>query len=549
MAVLVITQYKDYNKNIEYKGGYEMGIYLNPRNNGFAEACESDIYIDKSELIAFTNKKLGKLGKCICVSRPRRFGKSVNMNMLSAFYSRGCDSREMFEKLKIVKMPDWDKHLNKYNVIHINMQRFLSNTHSMDELLNLLKRSLLWELTDEFSDVRLFDETNLTRTMMDIYNKKNIPFVILIDEWDCIFREHKDDKKAQEKYLDFIRDWLKDQSYVALAYMTGILPIKKYGTHSALNMFDEYSMVDSGEIAGRTGFTEDEVEELCTKYGMDIEQMRYWYDGYQLNDDVHLYCPRSVVASIDRKRFDNYWSKTETFEALSKYIRFDFDGLNEAVSRLLSGERVAVDIRSFQNDMYSMQTKDDILTLLIHLGYLGYLFDTKETYIPNKEIFDEFVTAMKFEGKWKQTIEAVEKSRELLALTLAGRSDEVAAHIEEVHRQGCDPKHYNNEQALRYTVLIAYFYAREKYTVFQELPSGNGYADIVFLPNFQNPDGIPILVELKYDKSAKSAIQQIKDRHYPDVLKNYDKILLVGINYDKDSDNKKHECIIEEFVK
>lgn len=223
--------------------------------------------------------------------------------------------------------------------------------------------------------------------------------------------------------------------------------------------------------------------------------------------------------------------------------------MNEAVSRLLSGERVAVDIRSFQNDMYSMQTKDDILTLLIHLGYLGYLFDTKETYIPNKEIFDEFVTAMKFEGKWKQTIEAVEKSRELLALTLAGRSDEVAAHIEEVHRQGCDPKHYNNEQALRYTVLIAYFYAREKYTVFQELPSGNGYADIVFLPNFQNPDGIPILVELKYDKSAKSAIQQIKDRHYPDVLKNYDKILLVGINYDKDSDNKKHECIIEEFVK
>ena len=536
-----------------------MGIYLNPKNDSFEESVNSDIYVDKSELIRFTDTKLRKSGKYLCVSRPRRFGKSVNLNMLSAFYSKGCDSRAMFEKLKIAGTTDWNKNLNQYNVIHLNMQEFLSNSNSMDELLDLLKRSLLWELTDEFSDVRLFDSTNLSRTMKDIYNQrtekdkdgneKSIPFVILIDEWDCVFREHKDDKEAQEKYLDFIRDWLKDKSYVALAYMTGILPIKKYGTHSALNMFDEYSMVDSADIANCTGFTEDEVEHLCAEYGMNIDQMRYWYDGYQLNDHVHLYCPRSVIASIYRKRFDNYWSKTETFEALSKYISFDFDGLNEAVSRLLAGERVAVNIRSFQNDMYSMQIKDDILTLLIHLGYLGYLFDTKEVYIPNKEIFDEFVTAMTVGNKWKKTIEAVQESKELLELTINGKASEVAEHIEKIHREGCDPKHYNSEQALRYTVLIAYFYAREKYTIIQEMPAGNGFADILLMPNFQNPDGIPIIIELKYDKSADSAIAQIKNRHYPDAIKEHKKVLLVGINYDKDSTNKKHECVIEEITK
>ena len=536
-----------------------MGIYLNPRNDSYEEICNSDIFVDKSELISFTNNKIRKSGKYICVSRPRRFGKSVNLNMLAAYYSRGCDSREMFDGLKISETEDWDKSLNKYNVIHINMQEFLSNSNSMEELLDLLKRSLLWELTDEFSDVRMFDNTNLSRTMKDIYNQRkekdsngndrNIPFVILIDEWDCIFREHRDDKESQEKYLDFIRSWLKDQSYVALAYMTGILPIKKYGTHSALNMFDEYSMVDSGDIADYTGFTESEVDALCTEYGLSIEQMRYWYDGYKLNTNTHLYCPRSVVASISRKRYDSYWSKTETFEALSKYIAFDFDGLNEAVSLLLAGESIPVDIRSFQNDMYSMQRKDDILTLLVHLGYLGYLFDTKEVYIPNKEVFDEFVTAMTVEGKWAKTIEAVQQSKELLKLTINGKADEVAEHIERIHRESCDPKHYNNEQALRYTVLISYFYAREKYTVIQEMSAGNGFADILLLPNFQNPTGIPIIIELKYDKSADSAIKQIKDRHYSDAVKDYEKMLLVGINYDKDSPDKKHECVIEEFVK
>ncbi|MBR2175416.1 MAG: AAA family ATPase [Clostridia bacterium] len=526
-----------------------MGVYLNPKNDSFEESFNSDIYVDKSELIRFTDTKLRKSGKYICVSRPRRFGKSVNLNMLSAFYSKGCDSRAMFEKLKIAETPDWDKHMNQYNVIHINMQNFLSNSKSMTELLELLKKCLMKDFKRAYKQYNDIDyEYSLSFCMEEIYAEEELPFVILIDEWDCVFREHRDDKEAQEKYLDFIRDWLKDKSYVALAYMTGILPIKKYGTHSALNMFTEYSMTNSGKLAEYTGFTEDEISELCKRYDKNPNEMRYWYNGYRIDDSVRLYCPRSVVAAIEMGKYDDYWSRTETFEALSKYISFDFDGLNESVSRLLAGERIAVNIRSFQNDMYSMQIKDDILTLLIHLGYLGYLFDTKEVYIPNKEIFDEFVTAMTVGKKWENTIEAVQKSKELLELTVKGKADEVAEHIEKIHRESCDPKHYNSEQALRYTVLIAYFYAREKYTIIQEMPAGNGFADILLMPNFQNPDGIPIIIELKYDKSADSAIAQIKNRHYPDAVKNYEKILLVGINYDKDSTDKKHECIIEEFT-
>lgn len=523
-----------------------MGIYLNPLNDGFRRTLNTDIYVDKSMLIKYTNGCLYTRQCNICVSRPRRFGKSVNLEMLSAYYSRGCDSMEMFERLKISQIPDWDKNINRYNVIHVNMQEFLSNSESMEELLDLLKRSLLWELTDEFNDINYFDSSKLSRSMMDIYYKTQIPFVILIDEWDCVFREHRDDKEAQRKYLDFIRDWLKDKNYVALAYMTGILPIKKYGTHSALNMFDEYSMTESAEMSEYTGFTEEEVKELCEKYDKNIEEMRFWYDGYNIDNGIHLYCPRSVIAAISRNKYTNYWTRTETYEALSKYISMNFDGLYDAVEQLLAGQRVKIDINTFQNDMTSLAGRDDVLTLLVHLGYLGYLQDSGEVYIPNKEVANEYVTSMRAEGKWGNVIKALEQSKELLSFTLSGKAVEVAERIEQIHRESCDPLHYNNEQALRYTVLIAYYYAREKYNIIQEMPTGNGYADVIFIPNYKNPDGIPIIVELKYNRPAESAIEQIKNKNYPDVLRDYDRILLVGINYDRD---KKHECVIEEYIK
>ena len=257
-----------------------MGSYLNPSSKSFRESRQSEIYVDKSLLIARMNQVLNTEQKFICVSRPRRFGKSMAANMLAAYYGSGEDTAPLFDGLKIAGEASYREHLNRYDVIKINMQEFLSSTHDMDEMLNKLRKYILFDLLEQYEHLRFRDEGDLIQVMKDIFSKTNRPFVILIDEWDCLFREYAHNTEAQKKYLDFLRAWLKDQSYVALAYMTGILPIKKYGSHSALNMFSEYSMTNPRELAEYFGFTEDEVRELCKEYNMSFEEARAWYDGY-----------------------------------------------------------------------------------------------------------------------------------------------------------------------------------------------------------------------------------------------------------------------------
>ena len=523
-----------------------MGIFVNPGNASFIEALNSEIYVDKSGLISVTNKRINTKQKYICVSRPRRFGKSLNLGMLAAYYGKGSGSSELFDKLVISGTEGYTEHLNKYNVIYLNMQQFLSGSKNVEEMLSSINKGLMYDLEDDFEDINLRPEMGLTYNLNRVFAKKKEPFVFLIDEWDCVMRENMDNKDAQKKYLDFIRNLLKDQTYVALAYMTGILPIKKYGSHSALNMFDEYSMLESEPFQKYTGFTGEEVMELCNEYGIDFESMKSWYDGYEL-DGTELYCPRSVLMAIEKKRFSNYWTQTETYEALAKYITMNYDGLHETIEKLLAGQEQPVDTRTFSNDMVTFENKDDILTLLIHLGYLGYRSDKKTSYIPNKEIYDEFVTSMKAKGLWKETIDAVLKSKKLLADTLAGKADIVADCIRMVHEKNSSILNYNNEQSLRFIVLIAYFYAREQYNIIQELPSGEGFADIVFIPKpFIDANAYPpMVVELKWNKTAEAAIAQIKNKKYPDALEGFDNILLVGINYDKDS--KEHECVIEKI--
>lgn len=537
-----------------------MGIFVNPGNASFTEALNSKIYVDKSGLISVINQRIKTQQKYICVSRPRRFGKSLNLGMLSAYYSKGCDSRELFDNLEISGDKAYEEHLNRYNVIYLNMQDFLSTSKSVEEMISVLTESLMIDFEDCFPDVKLYPRLGLVYNLKRIYEstKKNTvdkdnktvteyePFIFLIDEWDCVMRENMDNKDAQKTYLDFIRNLLKDQTYVALAYMTGILPIKKYGTHSALNMFDEYSMLESEPLQNYTGFTGEEVKSLCEAYCVDYESMKAWYDGYELNG-TELYCPRSVLAAIEKKSFSNYWTQTETYEALAKYIAMNFDGLHETIEKLLAGQEQPVDTRTFSNDMVTFANKDDILTLLIHLGYLGYRSGKKTAYIPNKEINDEYVASMRAKGLWKETIDAVLKSKQLLTDTLAGKADVVADCIRRVHEQNSSILNYNNEQSLRFIVLIAYYYAREQYNIIQELPAGEGFADIVFIPKpFVNANAYPpMVVELKWNKTADSAIAQIKNKKYPDALQGYNKMLLVGINYDKDSNE--HECVIEEF--
>lgn len=476
-----------------------MGHYLNVGNEGFRRVLRAKIYVDKTMMIEYINSVIGTDDGFICVSRPRRFGKSMAANMLAAYYDRSCDSKELFDGLKVSTADDFEEHLNQHNVIFLNIQQILSQAGSAENVPAFIQESVLSELRSVYPDLVSKEMEYLPTALEAIFKgdaQASRGFVFIIDEWDCIFREAKEDTKAQKKYLDFLKDLFKDRIYVAVAYMTGILPIKKYGTHSALNVFHEYSMTDPGMFAEYVGFTENEVETLCEQYAMEFESVRKWYDGYVFADDLHVYNPKSVVDTMKSKKLKSFWVSTETYEALQIYIDLDEDGLKEAIIAMLSGERCKIDTGTFQNDMTSFKSKDDVLTLLIHLGYLAYDENTQSVYIPNEEVHGEFLRAIKNGGR-PELMKILQISDELLSATLRMDANKVAALFEEIHSSNVAPNFYNNEQALRSTVRMAYLSSVDDYSEIQELPSGTGYADV----------------------------------------------LLVGINYDEKS--KKHECLIE----
>ena len=526
-----------------------MGSYLNPGNFSFRGSLRSKIYVDKSELIVKTNDALCTEQKYICVSRPRRFGKSMAANMLAAYYDRSENTEELFHNLAISKDKSYKENLNQYDVIKINMQEFLSMSETMEEMLEMLKNYLVADLEETYPKVRFRDEKNLIQVMKDVFSYTKCPFVILIDEWDCLFREYKQNKEAQRKYLDFLRAWLKDKDYVAMAYMTGILPIKKYGSHSALNMFTEYSMTDPGELAEYFGFTEPEVFGLCEKYEMSFEKAKIWYDGYQLvehkkeKEECHsMYSPKSVVEAMLRHKFGTYWNQTETYEALKIYIQMDMDGLKESVVRMLAGESVSINIGTFSNDMTTFATKDDILTLLVHLGYLTYNVTDQTVRIPNKEVSQEYVNAISTMN-WHGVADLLDSSHKLLEALWDLDEEAVAAGIEKAHEE-IPILQYNDENSLSCTINLAFYFAREYYSIIRELPAGKGFADICMIPRQEHLDKPAVIIELKWDKNTIGALKQIKEKNYGNALKAYQgKVLLVGINYNKKS--KKHECAIE----
>ncbi len=524
-----------------------MGIYLNPGNGGFLQAVRSKIYVDKTGLISCTNELLGTEQKYICVSRPRRFGKSMALRMLAAYYSRGCDSEELFQGFKIAGQETFREYLNQYDVIFLNMQQFLIRSRGQS-VIEYLEQAVIGEIREVYGELFSDTETVLASVLERIYAKTDKQFIVLIDEWDCIMRERQEAEALHRQYLNFLRDLLKDQPYVALAYMTGILPVKKYGEHSALNMFWEYSMTDQKALEEYTGFTEDEVRELCGRYGMDFSETGSWYDGYQFINYKHVYNPRSVVEAMTCRRFSNYWASTEVYDALKIYMDMDFDGMRTAIVHMLGGGRIAVNTRSFQNDMRSFKTKDDVLTLLIHLGYLAYDSMERKAWIPNKEIIEEFENAMSV-GGWSEVMRVITASEKLLEDTLLCREKEVAAGLDRAHTEVASILTYNDENSLGCAIGLAYYSARKNYMLIRALPTGRGFADIVFLP-LPHTGGPALVVELKYGKTADGAIQQIKNRHYTQALERYTgEILLVGINYNKDRPDKPHSCVIENMEK
>lgn len=539
-----------------------MGIYINPGSDMYELALNTESYVDKSGWISYLNTRVSTEKRFLCVSRPRRFGKTMAANMISAYYDRTTNAKSLFSGKKITNDDYFDKHANKYNVIKINMIDFLTSTDSISEMLRTLNEYVAEDIMEEYPDITYGEKYDLFKVMERTYRKSKCKYVIIIDEWDCIFRREQYDEVAQRKYLDFLRVWLKDKPYIALGYMTGILPIKKYGEHSALNMFAGYSVDAPYESAEFFGFTSNEIKMLCHKYHMDYNECKAWYDGYKLSRkeivngeivDVNfeIYNPVSVTTAMETKEYHNYWNKTETYLALKRYIMLNRAGLKDIIIALISGKSCMVNPLKFSNDMVTFNSNDDVLTLLIHLGYLSYNSKDSTVCIPNREILCEFKNSIEDSDDWSKIVSSIDKSDKLLESLMAGDAVAVAAGIEEAHLETSHLQ-YNDENALSYTVSLALYAARNYYDIVRELPTGKGFADLVYIPLPKYSNLPAMIVELKWNQTAETAINQIKRKQYVKALENYSgDILLVGISYDKEveKENRIHHCIIEKFKK
>lgn len=520
-----------------------MGKYIDVGNAGFQRALNSE-YVDKSGLISIVNNTLFTERAFSCVTRSRRFGKSMAAKMLYAYYDHSCDSRHLFADLEIAKDPSFEKHLNKYPAIYLDMTDFVSQ-YKTDDVVEKIDAALIADVSKAYPDVAVEEDDSLMDYLLRVSITKDEQFVFIIDEWDAICREFAHGTKAMDSYVGWLRRMFKSQQATrvfACAYMTGILPVKKYKTESALNNFIEYSMVTPRRMAGYFGFRKEEVKVLAAKYCMDYDELEKWYDGYQIGNEQSIFNPNSVMQAIDSGFCTSFWASTGAYEAVANYISMNYEGLKDDIIKMLAGGRCYVDPTGFQNDMSIIHSKDDVLTVLIHLGYLSYDMRAGECYIPNREVAGEMVNAVR-SNKWKHVTEAIEQSRQLLQATLDGDEEAVAQGVDAAHDENTSILSYNNENSLACVLSIAYYYAKNNYIIHRELPSGKGFADLVLIPR-KNVDSPAIILELKYNKDADTAISQIKRKQYPDKLKPYaDRLLLVGINYDKEL--KKHTCRIE----
>ena len=532
-----------------------MGTYINKGNSEFRDIVTHE-YVDKTSLIPLINATLNSERRYSCVTRSRRFGKSIAAKMLCAYYDKSCDSRELFVGLKAEKEKSFDTYLNKYYVLYLDVTSFTARPEFRTNIVRIIQEKMINEIKNVFPDVKYEDQSDLMDVLSAIHEATGEKFLFIIDEWDAICREFPSRQKMKgapetvtptimDEYVMLLRRLFKTQDsdkVFAGAYLTGILPIKRYNTESALNNFREYSMINPGRICSSLGFTHDEVASLCQEYDMDISEMERWYDGYRIGNESHIFNPYSVMRAIDDNRYRSYWTSTGAYDSVITYIQMNYDGLKDDIIRMLAGEHVYVDTTEFLNDMHIIRSKNDVLTVLIHLGYLAYDEDEQECFIPNKEVADELNNAIKATS-WEPLIKTIQNSKALLNATISGNEQAVASAIDLAHDENTSILSYNDENSLACVLSVAYIWAKNDYIIHREYATGKGYADLVMIPR-RNVSKPALVIELKFNNSADTAIDQIKRKQYPAKIAEYTgDILLVGINYDKET--KQHTCKIE----
>ncbi len=520
-----------------------MGAYINIGNAGFQSVRNSE-FVDKSGLVAVINNLLFTERRFSCVSRCRRFGKSVAAKMLCAYYDQSCDSRNLFADLKIASDPSFEKHLNKYPVIYLDMTDFTTRFKD-DSIMEHMQKEVKDDIHEAYPEIPVKDDDDLMAYLIRIADATQQPFIFIIDEWDAICREFNVGSHAMDGFVSWLRRMFKGSNSLQVfagVYMTGILPIKKYKTESALNNFIEYSMVKPGEMAGFFGFTKDEVIALAAKHGMDFDELEKWYDGYQIGAEMSMFNPNSVMQALREQWCESYWGKTGAYDAVADYISMNYEGLKDDIIRMLAGETCEVNPIGFTNDLSQIRSRDDVLTVLIHLGYLTYDRRKKECRIPNLEVSGEMESAVKM-NNWAHVADALRSSRQLLQATLRGDEEAVARGVDAAHDENTSILSYNDENSLACVLSIAYYYAANDYIIHRELATGKGFADLVLIPR-KDVDSPAIVIELKYDKAVETAIDQIKRKEYPAKVAQYaDNMLLVGITYERET--KRHRCRIE----
>ena len=525
-----------------------MGIYINKGNNAFRNIVRQE-YVDKTSLIPLINATIDTESRYSCVTRCRRFGKSMAAKMLCAYYDKSCSSRELFRGLKAENDPSFEAYLNKYYVISIDMTDFTTKYRGERDIVKRMQNHVADDILEVFPEIIVKEDDDLMDILYRVYQSTGERFVMIIDEWDAILREMGTDEDITTTYVDLLRRLFKgsgSDDVFAAAYLTGILPIKRYNTESALNNFCEYSMIDPAFLASCYGFTDEEVQTLAERHGASMESLKLWYDGYKIGCETSIYNPYSVMKALQRRSCRSYWTTTGAYDSVITYIQMNFDGLKDDIIRMLAGERVYVNTSKFQNDLRIVRSKNDVLTVLIHLGYLAYDEDKRQCYVPNKEVADEFLNAVE-DTSWSRLVDAITASQNLLESTIAGNEQAVARAIDVAHDEHTSILSYNDENSLACVLTVAYIWARNEYIIHREYATGKGYADLVMIPrcNVEKP---ALIIELKFNHTADTAIDQIKRKEYPAKIAEYTgDLLLVGINYDKET--KQHACKIERMVK
>ena len=528
--------------------------FVNIDNTQFIKDINENIYVDKTLIIEKLNSLINTRKNKICVSRPRRFGKTTTTNLLTAYYSCGCDSRDLFTKTKLSKINNWDKYLNKFNVISLDIQEIngIANSNNKD-LSKQIEELVNKELVEQFPDNKELDVSRaLALNILSVYKATKKQFIMILDEYDVLVRAKKNDK-VLDNYLELLNTLFKGRAMdnaFALVYLTGIFPIIKDTFQSKLNNFEESSILSPDIFSGLIGFSEDEVKELCDKYDMNFEECKAWYDGYKVGENNSIYNPKSVIKAIENHKFSDYWNITGSFESISDYLQFNIDGIYDDVcSMIRDNNKVVVNVSDFLNRIDNLKTKDDIFTYLIHIGYLAYDEGQKVCYIPNNEIRKEWVKALVNIHDLQHFYTLMKASEAIFDGILNLQSLVVSTNLDIIHHSTGDVNSYGNEAALHTSLIKSLTYARDFYDVFNEVSSGNGKADIVFIPK-NNYSTYPTLIfELKVDESADKALKQIHDRNYPyNIDSEYKKnMILIGINYDRKTN--KHECVMGRYKK